>query len=274
VNGGDPAQQRRDGIVQLWTDGDYAQLAAWFAPISERLVGELEPAGLQVLDAATGTGNTAIAAARAGAYVDAFDIAEPLLAQARDRAAREGVEVRFITGDLLDVPYPDDAFDLVVSTFGVFAADDPIRAARELVRVCHPGGRIVTTAWADEGVFSTIPQVVKRRCPSVIPESAPVPHRWADPAAVAELFSGYEVTTEVERRHHVFSVPSTPQLFAFLEEVSGPIKRLHAAVEATGGSWGEVRAEVLERWAAVSRPTRDGVDVTGVYGVAHIQRRG
>lgn len=260
--------------MRLWTDGDYAKLAAWFAPISEQLVAELEPTGLRVLDAATGTGNTAIAAARAGAEVEAFDIAEPLLAQARDRATREGVEVRFTTGDLLDVPYPDATFDLVLSTFGAFAADDPVRAARELVRVCRPGGRIVTTAWADEGVFSTIPQVVRRRCPGVIPSSAPVPHRWADPASVAELFSGCDVTTEVEPREHVFSAPSPAQLFAFLEGISGPIQRLREGVEAAAGSWDEVRGEVLERWTAAAQPTEQGVDIVGVYGVARVVRRG
>lgn len=270
----DPEERRRS-IVQMWTDGDYAQVAARFAPISEQLVAELAPTGLRVLDAATGTGNTAIELAFAGAEVDAFDLAEPLLEQARARAVAAGVEVRFRLGDLVDAPYPDATFDLVVSTFGAFTADAPVRAAHELVRVCRPGGRIVTTAWADEGVLAAFPQVVHERHADALPPAAHAPHRWAEPDGLAELFDGCPVDLEVERRQHPFEAPSLEALLTFFEEVSGPIQRLRAAVEGVGGSWADARTAVLDRWAELATPTTDGgVTIDGTYAIARLVRRG
>ena len=49
-------------------------------------------------------------------------------------------------GDLLAIPFDDDGFDLVLASFGAFTADDPVACMRELLRVCRPGGSIVTTA--------------------------------------------------------------------------------------------------------------------------------
>lgn len=95
--GGD---ERLAGIQQVWTEGDYRRIAELFAPVSERLATELDVAGRRVLDAATGTGNTAIAMARAGAEVDAFDLTPSMLDRARERAVVEHVEVDFREADL------------------------------------------------------------------------------------------------------------------------------------------------------------------------------
>jgi SAM-dependent methyltransferase len=267
------ADERTRRIQQVWSEGDYAEVGRWFRPISERLVADLAPTGLRVLDAATGTGNTAIAAARSGADVDAFDLTERLLELARRRAEAEGLTIRFTTGDLLDVPYPDATFDLVVSTFGAFTADDPQRAAGELVRVCRPGGTVVTTAWGREGVFSVILDVVRHQHPEAIPLDAPDSARWAGPDGVVGLFGGHDVEVRVERVETWFAFPSLEALFATLERVSGPMARLRDAVTEAGGDWSAVRADVLERWRPLTRAAADGIEVLGVHGEAHVRRR-
>lgn len=261
---------RTRGIEQLWSDGDYTEVARWFEPISHELIDRLRPRGLRVLDAATGTGNTALAAARAGADVDAFDLTEPLLEIARSRAAAEGVDVRFRTGDLLDAPYADASFDLVVSTFGAFTADDPVRAAEELVRVCRPGGTVVSTAWGREGVIATVSQVVRERRPDIMPEDAPDPARWADQAGVEELFARCDVDVQVRRVETWFPFPDRVHLMRAFETVSGPIRRLQAAV---GEDWPGIRAEVIERWGAFERQAETGVELLGVHGEAQVVRR-
>lgn len=264
------ADDRTAAIRQLWSEGDYTEVARWFQPISDRLVDRLRPSGQRVLDAATGTGNTALAAARAGAEVDAFDLTEPLLEIARARAAAEALDVRFRTGDLLDVPYADASFDLVVSTFGAFLADDPSRAAEELARVCRPGGAVVTTAWGREGVIATVSHVVRERRPDVIPDDAPDPTRWADQAGVEELFARCDVDVEVRRVETWFPFTGRDDLMRTFEAVSGPIRRLRDAV---GEDWPAIRAEVIERWSAFERRAETGVELLGVHGEAQVVRR-
>src|ERR1700722_20393907 len=74
--------------------------------------------GQAVLDVACGTGVVAISAARAGARVRALDLSPTLLERARENARVTGVEVDFVAGDAEALPYPDAAFDVVLSQFG------------------------------------------------------------------------------------------------------------------------------------------------------------
>lgn len=101
--------------------------------------------GERMLDVATGSGGLAFLAARAGTDVTGIDIAEDGVARARERAQEEGVVVEFDVGDAQSLPYPDASFDGVLSAFGVMFAADHSRAARELARVCRPGGRLGLT---------------------------------------------------------------------------------------------------------------------------------
>ena len=93
----------------------------------------------------TGTGGTALGAARAGADVTGIDIAPDGIARARERAREEGLEIAFDVGDAQALPYPDASFDVVLSAFGVMFAPDQRRGAGELARVCRPGGRLGLT---------------------------------------------------------------------------------------------------------------------------------
>lgn len=102
--------------------------------------------GESLLDIGTGSGSLALLAARTReAQVTGIDVAEDGIERARARAAEEGLEVRFDVGDAQSLPYADGDFDIVVSTFGVIFAPDHVRAARELARVCRPGGRLGLT---------------------------------------------------------------------------------------------------------------------------------
>jgi len=94
--------------------------------------------GDQVLDAACGTGDLAIADARAGAAsVTGLDFSEKMLEVARRKAPLTWVE-----GDLLALPFSDAAFDAATVGFGVRNVADLELALRELRRVIRPGGRL------------------------------------------------------------------------------------------------------------------------------------
>lgn len=103
--------------------------------------------GDTVLDCGSGTGSTALLAAdKAGpnGRVTLFDLSEDMLAVAKQKAERAGVTSRltFRTGDMVHLPFADDSFDVVLSTYSLCPLYDPAAGARELYRVVKPGGRI------------------------------------------------------------------------------------------------------------------------------------
>jgi len=133
---------------EVWGRGTYERVAARLAPVQDQLVELLEiREGERVLDLATGTGEVALRAARAGGVVTGIDIAEPMLAKARERAQQVGAEVAFDLGDVEYLPYEDACFDVLVSNFGVVFAPDHANVASELARVICAGGRLGFTAW-------------------------------------------------------------------------------------------------------------------------------
>lgn len=135
-------------MSELWGRGTYERLAARFGPVQDQLVDhlQLEP-GERVLDLATGTGEVAFRAARAGAVVSACDVAEPMLEKARRSAAEQGLAIAFKQANVEYLPYDDGSFDVVVSNFGLIFAPDHANVAAELARVARPSGRLGFTAW-------------------------------------------------------------------------------------------------------------------------------
>jgi ubiquinone/menaquinone biosynthesis C-methylase UbiE len=101
----------------------------------------------RVLDVGCGVATTPIAVAkRFGASVTAVDISPLMLDRAQAAVRDAGVEsqVSVQEGNILDLDFPDDAFDVVIAE-AVTMFVDRARAARELLRVCRPGGRVLAT---------------------------------------------------------------------------------------------------------------------------------
>jgi demethylmenaquinone methyltransferase/2-methoxy-6-polyprenyl-1,4-benzoquinol methylase len=94
--------------------------------------------GDRVLDAACGTGDLAIIAAKAGASVTGLDFSEAML----ERARRKAADVEWTRGDLLALPFEDESFDAATVGFGVRNVADLPGAIEELRRVLRPGGRL------------------------------------------------------------------------------------------------------------------------------------
>jgi demethylmenaquinone methyltransferase/2-methoxy-6-polyprenyl-1,4-benzoquinol methylase len=94
--------------------------------------------GDRVLDACCGTGDLAVAAARAGGHVTGLDFSEPML----ERARRKAPELEWVRGDLLELPFAEGSFDAATVGFGVRNVEDLERALGELRRVLPAGGRL------------------------------------------------------------------------------------------------------------------------------------
>jgi len=98
----------------------------------------------EVLEVGCGTGGNACYVARAtGCHVTGIDIAEHMVAEAKNRAEKEGLadRVTFSVGDAYNLKYPDEVFDSVVTVF-VSQFLDLERAFPEFLRVLKPGGRL------------------------------------------------------------------------------------------------------------------------------------
>jgi ubiquinone/menaquinone biosynthesis C-methylase UbiE len=110
----------------------------------ESLVAAIAPGGDELcLDVAAGTGHVSRALAPHVRAIVALDAVEEMLVQGVEQARDSGLRnIVFQRGQALELPFPDDIFDLVVTRLSLHHIDRPERAVAEMVRVCRPGGRI------------------------------------------------------------------------------------------------------------------------------------
>jgi ubiquinone/menaquinone biosynthesis C-methylase UbiE len=118
-----------------------------------RLVGEdflrwlAPPPGLRWLDVGCGNGAfTEMLAQRcAPAELTGVDPSEAQLAFARQRPGTAGA--RYLQGDAMALPVPDQAFDAAVMALVIFFVPEPQRGVAEMLRAVRPGGLVVAYAW-------------------------------------------------------------------------------------------------------------------------------
>jgi SAM-dependent methyltransferase len=155
------AAERAADLVEArlrFADADWLDHETWIRPAFARL-GPL--AGRRVLDHGCGHGMAAVVLARAGARVTAFDLSAGYLAEARRRAAANGVAVDLVVADGERLPFADASFDAVWGN-AVLHHLDLGRAAAELRRVLRPGGvAVFCEPWGENPLLT----LARRRLP-------------------------------------------------------------------------------------------------------------
>lgn len=107
-----------------------------------KIVSDLIRPGEHVLECACGTGLLTEVIAQKCARLTATDFAPKMLARAKKNCAAFS-NITFEPADITALKYPDGSFDAVVAGNVIHLLDEPMKALRELYRVCRPGGRLI-----------------------------------------------------------------------------------------------------------------------------------
>jgi SAM-dependent methyltransferase len=216
-----------------------AQRAGWahFAPLqavttepAARLVRHagIQP-GQRVLDVACGTGVVSVTAARLGAQVTGLDLTPELLAVARENARIAAVAIEWHEGDVEQLPFETDTFDVVVSQFGHMFAPRPEVAIAEMLRVLKPEGVIAFSTWPPELMVGRMFALTARYMPPPPPGVAPPP-LWGDPAVVRDRLGARVRDMQFERATMLVPILSVQHQREMIERTAGPLVNLVASL--------------------------------------------
>lgn len=213
----------------MWASGDFGIIGTTLQIVGESLCEAVDlRAGSTVLDVAAGNGNCALAAARRWCDVIATDYVPGLLEDGRRRAEGERLPIHFQEADAEALPFPDASFDVVLSSFGVMFAPNHSRTARELLRVCRPGGRIGLANWTPEGFIGQLFKVVGRHVPPS-PALTP-PARWGAEDHLRALFGASASELRVTPRNFAFRYRSPQHWIDVFRTWYGPVHKAFAGL--------------------------------------------
>ena len=153
-------------------------------------------AGERVLDLAAGTGLLSLMIARTASEVVTADVTPEMLAKARGRVAAAGAgNISFAEAGVPELPFPDEAFDLVVCRLAFHHFPEPGAALAEISRVLRPGGRFVM-----EDVFGPDDPAIRKKREQLEKLFDPSHVRAYSPEELRSLLgdAGFSVARELE----------------------------------------------------------------------------
>ncbi len=253
----------------MWASGDYASMVETFLlPLGRTLVRACGiAAGMRVLDVAAGTGNASIPAAKTGAEVIASDLTPELFDSGRRRAEAEGVELAWVEADAENLPFEDQAFDVVMSSIGAMFAPHHHQVADELVRVCRPRGTIGMLNWTPEGMFGALFRALGPFAPPP-PSGAQPPPLWGSEEHIKALFGDRVDFHTLKREMLEITAFKRPSDYSdHFKQRFGPtiVAQNHARINGREAEFDEALDQFSEQW---NRGTADTARYEQEYLVA------
>jgi ubiquinone/menaquinone biosynthesis C-methylase UbiE len=218
-----------------WASGDYAVVGTTLQIVGEQLAEACDVrAGERVLDVAAGNGNATLAAARRFAEVTSTDYLPSLLDKGRARAQAEGLNVTFQTADAENLPFEDNRFDVVLSTFGVMFAPQHERCAGEMLRVVRKGGRIGMANWTPQSVIGRLFKVLGAHITP--PAGVRPPPLWGSEEHIRTLFGAGAAAIRCEKRFFNFRYRSAAHFVQVFRDYYGPTHKAFGALSESAGA--------------------------------------
>lgn len=242
---------------ETWAAGDFNEIARQNVVMAEALCEAVDPhPGERVLDVACGSGTAALVAERRYCEVTGVDYVPELIERATSRAQANGQAIDFRVGDAQDMPFPDDSFDVVLSVYGVQFAPDQEQAARELLRVCRPEGKIglagpIPEGWSGDW-FAAHAQYVPP------PPGVQSPLRWGTDEGLGELLGAGTRSIESERRTALQYYRSIDHAVEVFSTYFGPTIRAFETIDSDAQE--DLRADLREVFSRYNRAT-DGAAI-------------
>ncbi|MGQ0738823.1 MAG: class I SAM-dependent methyltransferase [Bacteroidota bacterium] len=215
----------------------------FLGPMGREIIAAIQPKGSDVvLDIAAGTGEPGltIAAMIPDGKVVITDLAEDMIAVARENAAKRAVtNVEFSACDVTELPFADNSFDAISCRMGFMFFPDMQMAANEMARVLKPGGRIATSVWdgPEKNFWVTTTMGAVNRNMELPPPApgAPGMFRCAQPGLIRSIFekAGLKNVTEKPVAARL-NAGTTDRYWNMTTEVAAPfVAAMSKADEAT-----------------------------------------
>ena len=231
-------------------------------PMGDEIIRLINPKGADVvLDIAAGTGEPGLTIANMlkDGKVIITDLSEDMLEIARENATKRGIKnIETRACDVCELPFADNTFDAISCRFGFMFFPDMQMAAKEMVRVLKPGGRIATSVWNVPeknfwvtAIMGTINRNMELPAP---PPGSPGMFRCAKDGFISDLFSqaGLKNISQKEIAGKLNS-KTTDVYWNMMTEVGAPI--VAALSKADDAMKAKIKGEVYH---AVNQKYPDG----------------
>ncbi|SIO00812.1 Methyltransferase domain-containing protein [Bradyrhizobium erythrophlei] len=253
-----------------WTSGNYAIIGSTLQIVGEELCEALDlKSGSKVLDVAAGNGMASLAAARRWCEVTSTDYVPALLERGRARATAEGMEIEFREADAENLPFADNSFDSVISTFGVMFTPNQDKAAAELLRVCKPRGSIGLANWTPDGFIGQVFKTLGKYLPP--PAGAKSPALWGTRGRLGEMFDAGAGSVKAQPRLFNFRYRSADHFLEMFKTYYGPVLKAFAALDAARQE--ELRDDLHALLVRMNRATNGSLVVPSEYLEVIITKR-
>jgi SAM-dependent methyltransferase len=252
-----------------WASGDYAVVGNALQIVSEELCDSVNLSQEQsVLDVSAGNFHASMAAARRWCEVTATEVPSDLIRRSRQRIEAEAVGVRFVDGDAEALPFSDQSFDAVVSSFGAMFASDQERAASEMVRVCRRGRLLGLANWTPDGFVGQLFTLLARYAPAG--SAGRTSCDWGRPERLWELFGAYG-QVESCLKNVAFRARTPMDWVDKLRSTYAPVIRACASLDTAGNR--HLRGSLLQLVADFNRARDSSMVVDAQYLEVVVMRR-
>lgn len=253
-----------------WGSGDYSKVGVTLQITGEELAEAMDMMpSAKVLDVAAGNGNATLAFARRFCDVTSTDYVEALLEASSQRAKAEGLFVTYKVADAEKLPFTDQSFDAVVSTFGVMFTPNQQQSASELQRVVKSGGKIGMANWTPDSFIGQLFKTIGKHVPP--PAGVHSPALWGSQDWVEDAFGTNCDIVSFRRKNFMFRYRSAEHFLEFFRTFYGPMQKAFDALDIEGQA--ALRHDIMALIKKFDISTNDALCISSEYAEVIVQRR-